>query len=358
VVIAGTLPELCHAQAMAATLRIEGFRLFDYARFAEPLCDVMIRTAAERFATENELQIECIRRKNLRKEERVRKMLRRRGDHPGLVHIFSAMVPYASFRPWHDKSTHQTFLKGRQAKCLHYYFYFVDKELGLCYLRVPIWAPFRLQYSFNGHNWPANQLDKKGIRYTLADNSFTTITDFASAQRIADSFSVKRHHRTLDRYAHRFCPALLHFRAGVHWSLMQVEYATDIVFRRCQDLQSLYDALARTTIHAAKADNVATFLGRKLNGNYQGEVGNDFHTCIEGTRIRHHMGPDAIKMHDKHGRVLRIETTANKVSFFKHHRVVEHRDGTTSTQLSHERPACLSMGSGREQAYARHSPAL
>ena len=347
VVITGTLPELCHSQAMAATLRAEGFRLFDYARFAEPLRDE-IRMAAERLATENGLQIEYIRRKNFRKEERVRKILRQRGDHPGLVHIFSALEPCASFRPWHDKSTHQTFLKGRQGKCLHYYFYFIDKGLGLCYLRVPTWAPFRLQFYFNGHNWPANQLDKKGIPYTLLDNGFTAVADFARAQRIADRFSVNQLHRTLDRYARHFCPVLRHFRAGVHWSLMQVEYATDIVFRRREDLRPLYDALARTTIHAVKADNVATFLGRKLNGHYQGEVGNDFHTRIEGTRIRHHMGPAAIKMYDKHGLILRIETTANNVSFFKHHRTVEHRDGTTSTQFAPVRKSIYSLGVLRE----------
>jgi len=37
-------------------------------------------------------------------------------------------------------------------KCLHYYFYFINEELGLCYLRVPTWCPFRLQFYFNGHN--------------------------------------------------------------------------------------------------------------------------------------------------------------------------------------------------------------
>ena len=26
------------------------------------------------------------------------------------------------------------------------YFYFIDKYFGLCYLRVPTWSPFRLQY--------------------------------------------------------------------------------------------------------------------------------------------------------------------------------------------------------------------
>jgi hypothetical protein len=34
-----------------------------------------------------------------------------------------------------------------------------------------------------------------------------------------------------------------------------------------------------------------------------------------------------IKMYDKYQIVLRVETVANDVSFFKHHRKVEHRDG-------------------------------
>jgi hypothetical protein len=39
------------------------------------------------------------------------------------------------------------------------------------------------------------------------------------------------------------------------------------------------------------------------------------------------MGPVSIKMYDKLGVILRIETTTNDVSFFKHHRRVEHREG-------------------------------
>jgi hypothetical protein len=63
------------------------------------------------------------------------------------------MEACASFEPWHDKQTGRTFLKGREAKCLHYYFYFLyflHEEFGLCYLRVPTWAPFRLQFYCNG----------------------------------------------------------------------------------------------------------------------------------------------------------------------------------------------------------------
>ena len=130
---------------------------------------------------------------------------------------------------------------------------------------------------------------------------------------------------------------------GYHWSLMQGEYATDIVFRRQRDLAPVYEAITRTAVHAVKAEHVATFLGRKLNGNYKDELGNDFSTRIEGTRIRHHMGPASIKMYDKFGSVLRIETTANNVSFFKHHRKVEQRDGTAVYKLARERLAVSSQ---------------
>ena len=151
VVITGTLLDICHAQAMAGYLSYNKLRLFDYARWAEPLRDEL-RKHAEKIASEAGLNIEFIRSsKAFRKEQRIKEILSERGDHPGLVHIFSAMEPCSSFRPWHDKQTHHTFLKPTQGKCLHYYFYFIDEVFGLCYVRMPTWAPFRLQIYFNGH---------------------------------------------------------------------------------------------------------------------------------------------------------------------------------------------------------------
>ena len=51
VVITGTLPDICHAQAMAGYLSYNKFRLFDYARWAEPLRDEL-RKHAEKIASE------------------------------------------------------------------------------------------------------------------------------------------------------------------------------------------------------------------------------------------------------------------------------------------------------------------
>ena len=128
-VIMGSLTDICSPRGMAAHLTYHDVRLFDFPRWAEPLRDE-IRENAEALASEAGLQIGFIRRKNFRKEERVKELLAQRGDQPGLVDGFSAMEPCISFRPWHDKQTGQTTLKARQAQCLHDYFYFVDKDLG------------------------------------------------------------------------------------------------------------------------------------------------------------------------------------------------------------------------------------
>ena len=342
-VITGTLPGVCYAAGMATYLRGQGIRLFDYPRFAEPLREE-IRHNAERLAREQRLEIEFIRATHaFRKEDRIRAILDVRGDQPGLVHIFAAMEPCAAFTPWHDKTTGKTTLRYKDGTCLHYYFYLIDEEFGLCYLRVPTWAPFRLQFYCNGHNWLTRQLRRAGIAVEPLDNTFRTLGDSAQAQALADAFPVARLHHTLEALAVRYCPVVAHFGVAYHWSLMQVEYATDLIFHRQEDLRPLYEALVRTAVHAVKPDHVATFLGRKLTGHYQDELGNDFHTRVEGTRLKHHMGPVAIKLYDKQALVLRIETTVNDVSFFQHHRTVEHRDGTTDTKLAPMRKTIYSL---------------
>jgi hypothetical protein len=42
--------------------------------------------------------------RNTHKEDIVAKVLAARGDHPGLVHIISAMEACDSYKPWHDKA--------------------------------------------------------------------------------------------------------------------------------------------------------------------------------------------------------------------------------------------------------------
>ena len=198
-------------------------------------------------------------------------------------------------------------------------------------------------------------MTQAGIDFDTADNAFLRIADPAQAQRLADSLDASLLHRHLDQWARRFCPVLGQFRNGVHWSFMQVEYATDVVFRKQARFQPLYEAIVRTAVHVIKAENVATFLGHKLNANYQGEVGNDFSTRIQGTRLRHHMGPVSLKLYDKAGLIARVECTANDVSFFKHHRHVEQRNGERVFKLAPLRKSIYSLGDLRRLMHAANN---
>lgn len=334
IILQGTLPGWCFAKGMTEFLYVHKIRIFDYPQFAKTLRD-MIREHVESVVREQGVLIEFIRKiKAFRKEARIKEVLKQRGTQPGLVHIFSAMETCTSYKPWHDKATGKTFLTYDSGKCLHYYLYFIDKTFGLCYLRVPTWCPFRLQFYFNGHNWLASELAKRHIPFVLQDNGFLSIEDFQTAQKLSDSLRIEKLHRALDIFVQRYCPVALQYGIDYRWSIMQAEYATDLLFRRQSELSSLYEPLVRTAIYSVKPENIASFLGRKLNGNYQGDMGNNFDTRILGTRIKHRMGASSIKMYDKFGIILRIETVVNNVSEFKHLREVETRGGETVRKIA------------------------
>jgi len=358
IIITGTLLPLGYAHGMTGYLYQHGIRIFDYAKFAEPLRE-RVRANAEALAQANGVEIEFIRSKDIRKENRVQKVLQKRGTQPGLVHILGAMEACPSYRPWHNKVSGKTYLQADSSKCMTYYFYWMDEQMGLCYLRVPTWCPFRLQFYFNGHNWLAGQLKKRRIAYEMMDNAFIQIADYDVADQLANELNVKSLQRRLDQLARQYCPVVADLKLNYHWSILQAEYATDLVFKSREALQAFYPHLLETLTHVVKPTDIATFLGRKWSGNYRGEIGNRLNQRWLGTRIKHQMGPVSIKMYDKFGFILRIETTVNNVSFFQHYRKVEHRDGSTTTRWApmkktiHSLPALREVLAAANQRYLK-----
>lgn len=102
------------------------------------------------------------------------------------------------------------------------------------------------------------------------------------------------------------------------WYVNQAEYASDVMFRGRDALKELY---VRLLDHAAvnfSAQDILGFLGRSLHGNFQGEV---VTTCRKdrwpGARVKHRVKNNWLKMYDKFGQVLRIETVINQPREFK-----------------------------------------
>ena len=184
----------------------------------------------------------------------------------------------------------------------------------------------------NGHNLLAHKLQKKDIPYRMHDNAFLEISDVETAQKLSDRINPEDLHKILDVLARRYCPVADSLGLSYTWTVQQIECATDIMFRHPEDLAPLYDEIVRTAIFTVKPDNIATFLGQRITYNCKKEVGTNYNQRILGTRIKHHMGDVSIKMYDKFGHVLRIESTCNDIGAFRVKRQVTHRDGSSTEQ--------------------------
>ncbi len=342
-IIQGYIPSWSYAEGMTMYMMSNNIRIFDYSSFSQPLTK-QIRENAQRVAEENQIEIEFIRKLHaFRKDDRIQQIIEATGKTEGLVHIFSAMETCPTYKPWHDKVSGRTFLKYEQSKCLHYYFYFIDRELGLCYLRVPTWPPFRLQFYMNGHNLLAHKLDQKNIGYKMQDNAFLKINDVEAAQKLSDRINPEGLHKILNVLADRYCPISKDLKLAYTWTVQQIECSTDIMFKSPEDLQPIYDDIIRTAIFTVKPDNIATFLGKRITYNCKQEIGTNYNQRILGTRIKHHMGDVSIKMYDKFGCVLRIESTCNDIGSFRVMREVYHNDGTISERKAPLRKTIYSL---------------
>jgi len=347
----GTYKPIQYPKAMGYHIYSEGIKLIDYEKkFANKLRLQMTGRIKE-IATQENIQIHHMGR-NIRKESFVSDILKRRGEHAGIACILSAMEGCSCFKVKKNHQTGYLELRWSKGKCLNYYVYVMDPDYGLCYLRIPTWAPFRLQFYFNQHNWLERRMAAAGIGFKKADNCFTMVSDVKKAQALVDNFDVKALHQRLDQLACRFVGVHKRWRNGLYWSIAQAEWATDIMFKSNRILPDLYGELVRTATVELQCSDVYGFLGKRLTEQSAKEVSKHFKTLREGTRIKHTMGPTSIKMYDKQDRVLRIETTTNDVSHFKHRREVKHRDGTREMKHAAMRKTLYSLGALAEQMKA------
>jgi hypothetical protein len=255
--------------------------------------------------------------RQIRKEKKAREIADSDGITQGLVCILSAVEACQSFKLVPGQRRPHLVSAGR--KCLCLYFYFIDPEFGFMHLRIPTWFPFTIQVYLNAHDWLARKLDQHGIEYHKLENGFLRIEDPKRAQRFSDKLANKNWPRILHALARRFNPLLGDLLQSVdyYWIVEQAEYATDVMFTSRAALKPLYQELLKHATLCFGAEDVMTFLGRKLHGCFEGELLNQYRKRWPGARVKHRMKENGIKMYDKHGSVLRIETVINHPYEFK-----------------------------------------
>lgn len=331
-VFRGTLRQLAHSAGIMSYLWAVRVLLKDFASHAEALTR-RLKESSEALAKRTGRPLRYLASGGISKEPIAREIARTDGVTKGLICILTAVEPCLSYELVRDREAKRLRLLPRHRKCLFLYHYHIHPIFGFMHARIQTWFPFSIQICLNGREWLARAMDTAGIGYVQRENCFTWIEDPKRAQRLMDTQVTAAWPALLDSIARGLNP--LHdemFQAcpvEYYWTTHQSEWATDILFRDTRSLAHLYPKLVRHGLTTFLSPDVMRFLGRNIpaTGNIspllKAEVASDMKTRPEGVRIKHRLGENSIKMYDKQGSVLRVETTVNDAAGFKTFRTPE-----------------------------------
>ncbi len=334
IVFHGTLQPLIRKLGMYYFLKDAGVQLLDFKRFATKTT-AMIKKAALAEADRLERPVKYLTGAKASKDKLAREILANQPVEQGLICVFTTLEQCMTFEYQRSQDRTERGLKLYPGKCLHIYKYLLHPVFGFMSVRLQTWFPFNIQVCMNGREWLARQLVRKGrTDFKRVGNCFPWIADFNLAQRLMDQQRTTDWPRVLTRIARSVNPAHPKiFRSSpmdYYWSAYQTEWATDVVFRSPRTLADVYPHLIRFAMFHFQSPDVMRFLAEKAPGNFTGEIVTTFKDRAEGVRIKHWLRGNSIKMYDKAGSVLRVETTIGETEDFK---VFRPKTGGPNDQL-------------------------
>lgn len=288
-------------------------RLLEFGKFAQETTE-RVKDAALAEAQECGRPVLYLDSPRTSKEDLARELLRQQPlSEPGLICAFKTVEPCMRFEYHRSPDRNERGLKLRTGKCLYIYKYYLHPQFGFMHLRLQTYLPFDVQVYMNGREWLALQLTQQGVGFERADNCVTRVDHPELAQRLLDEQLRTAWPATLDALIKRIHP--LHeaiFQASpMHywWVAYQTEWATDVLFEDAASLAAIYPALVRHAIDHFKSPDVLRFLGRTERQAWKTEVVSSLRERREGVRVKHWLNGNSLKMYDKGGNGLRIETT-------------------------------------------------
>lgn len=323
----GTLRGISYIKGLEIWLSSRGVLFKDFGAFAERLSGE-VTEHAKGVAQETGRPFEYLASWKVSKEDRAREILARDGVREGLIAIFSCVEGCRSFTVRGDRATKRLRLIAGERRCAHLYFYYWDHDFGLMHVRVQTWLPFTMHICINGREWLAQQLRRCDRGFEQVDNCVFDVADPTLAQRLLGQLETRRWARVLRVFATRVNPLLRGYGLRpYYWSLDESEYATDVLFQDRAHLQAIYPPLVEHAFRHFRSPDVLRFLGRRHTARSTGEVTTRVQRRVEGVRVKHWVEENSLKMYDKLGHVLRVETTLNQPRRFKVYRATA-RDPT------------------------------
>jgi len=314
---------------MDAYLTVKKLLYKDFREFALKLTE-RIKAASLRIAEVAGRPFRYLASSNIRKETLARELIQKDRLEQGLIGVFGCVEPCRTYFLCGNRQTKKLEFKLQTGKCQHFYFYHLHREFGLMHLRLQSWFPFAVHICLNGREWLRRQMDQHQMSYAKKENCFTAISHVSGAQRLMDKQLEINWPEKLDEILRQNHPLALDICAPLglnyFWSTEESEYATDVMFKSPKPLQQIYPALVRHAITSFSSADVMRFLGHRVaahktvRGDFEGEIVSDLKQRPEGIRVKHSINANSIKMYDKQGSVLRIETTINRTRDFRVYR--------------------------------------
>jgi len=346
VIISGSIKPISYKEGLNTYLSAHHILLKDFTNYANKL-STKLKEEAKLIAEREDVEYIYLNNSQIRKEELIRKKIDKRGNKPGLIAILSCLELDNSFDIYRNKETQKLELVSRKRKCLHIYYYFIDKDLGLSFFRIQTFFPFKVTIYFNGKEKLAREMSSANIAYQKEDNCFTWIEDILKSQELSDNYDVPRLQSIFDRLSEKYVPIIKdlseRWNLSYHWSIRQIEYAKDILFRNQSKLDVIYEQLIKYSVLTASPEDVLSFLGKKQKGQQGGKVETSYKKTYLGYRVKHKNGSTSIKIYNKAGSVLRIEVTFNNISELKVVREVHQKNGEVVKKLTNMKRSIYSI---------------
>jgi hypothetical protein len=289
----------------------------DFLPFVEPLSESLVEHARA-LAKNADAPYEHFETKP-DKDKLIHDLLKQNPKTDGLVAVLCCKELCRSVKLLGGEGRPRLAFRQRPQRVLYYYF--LDADFGLMHVRVQTMFPFTCQIYVNGHEWLARQMQQRRLGFVQHENAFLQLDDAAQAQQLADSFCRLDWLRILNRFVQPVNPLLQQpflEKRVYRWVINQAEFSTDLRFTSQQALADVYRPLLEHALLNFSADDIMAYLGRRLHARFDGEVLTDLKTGrYPGARIKHRVKNNWLKMYDKFGLILRIETVINQPREFK-----------------------------------------
>ncbi len=311
----GTFRGLMHIGGVLGFLNLVSVRLKDFASFAER-ATAQLKQKTLAFAETLGRPVQEAYRIEGSKEQYAQQITTRDSIEEGLVCIIKAVEPCRSIRFSTNEETGKPEMNYERRKCQFLYHYLVHPEFGLMFARVQTWFPYEIQYYINGREWLSRRLDKAGMPYQRYDNCFLSLGDIERAQKEMEQFLELPFIDLLTELARQVNPLYRDMLSPTgndyYWSIIQSEWATDIMFNNVESLNAIYATLVRGGMLAFDCENILRFFNKR---HLSHEARSDYRSIVEGIRLKHWYQDNSQKLYNKHS-VLRPENTINNPRAF------------------------------------------